>query len=86
MKRKAVSIILALCLLLTLAPMAMADEKSANEISTFEQLQQAFENGGTYTLTDNITVESGLILTSSTPAPSMMALQKLTTLLSIVAL
>lgn len=68
MKRKAVSIILALCLLLTLAPMAMADEGSANEISTFEQLQQAFENGGTYTLTDNITVESGLILTSSTPA------------------
>lgn len=68
MKRKAVSIILALCLLLTLAPMAMADEGSANEISTFEQLQQAFENGGTYTLTKDITVESGLILKSSTPA------------------
>lgn len=68
MKRKAVSIILALCLLLTLAPMAMADEGSANEISTFDQLQQAFENGGTYTLTKDITVGSGLILKSSTPA------------------
>ena len=59
---KIVSLFIVLCMICSTVPMMTM---AATDVSTFEELKSAFENGGEVTLTRDIVVTEGLKLSGT---------------------
>ena len=68
MKKRILSVLLCLCMVMALLPTTALATGGSTSISNFTDLQNAFISGGDFTLTQNITVTAQLTLDSSTPA------------------
>lgn len=68
MKKRVLSILLSLCMVMALLPATALAAGGSTSISDFSELKNAFSTGGDYTLTQDITVTEQLTLSSSTPA------------------